>query len=50
MVSSAVASGVNAIGIDFSSMNADGSNVLNSIGKDYMQAAMIAAGGGKWWY
>jgi len=26
-------------------MNADGSNVLNSFGKDYMQAAMIAAGG-----
>ncbi|MFP5040288.1 RHS repeat-associated core domain-containing protein [Parasediminibacterium sp. JCM 36343] len=44
MVSSAIASGVNALGIDFSH-STEKSTAYNSFGKDYMQAAMIAAGG-----
>ena len=44
MVSSAIASGVNALGINFAESNAN-STVYNGFGQDYMQAAMIAAGG-----
>ncbi|MFP5040286.1 hypothetical protein [Parasediminibacterium sp. JCM 36343] len=44
MVSSSIASGVNALGINFAASSGN-STVYNGFGKDYMQAAMIAAGG-----
>jgi len=44
LISSSIASGVNALGIDFAASSGN-NTVYNSFGKDYMQAAMIAAGG-----
>lgn len=44
-VSSLLASGVNALGINYAASKEFGGTVLNGFGNDYMQAAMIVAGG-----
>ncbi|MEN2436730.1 RHS repeat-associated core domain-containing protein [Weeksellaceae bacterium A-14] len=44
-VSSAISSGIEALGVDFSASKASGKPMLNGFGQQYMRAVMIASGG-----